>query len=247
MPGEASAPPERPLSPAWARPLLVAALVTGVVTLLGWKLPRDHQATGVGLGFLFATWWLVLRRDEVDVRRYGLSLGGLFEPSPLDGRRVLRDAGRAARFVLLVSLVVFPPFAIGYPLYYSWFLGRPLHFHFVLPPGFLDNLLGQILVIALPEEAFFRGYLQTALDDAWPPRFRLFGASIGPALLVSSAIFAAGHFFTEPNPQRLAVFFPSLLFGWMRARSGSVGPSLVFHALCNVLSSLLGHAFGVIR
>jgi membrane protease YdiL (CAAX protease family) len=42
-----------------------------------------------------------------------------------------------------------------------------------------------------------------------------------------------------PNPQRLAVFFPALLFGWMRARTGSIAPGAVYHALCNVLADLL--------
>ena len=41
------------------------------------------------------------------------------------------------------------------------------------------------------------------------------------------------------TPTRLAVFFPALVFGWMRSRSGSIAPGAVFHALCNVFSEIL--------
>jgi hypothetical protein len=71
------------------------------------------------------------------------------------------------------------------------------------------------------------------------------GAPIGWGLLVSSLIFAIGHFVTVPVPARFAVFFPSLLFGWLRARTGGIGASLTFHAFCNVFSETLGRAYGV--
>jgi membrane protease YdiL (CAAX protease family) len=48
-----------------------------------------------------------------------------------------------------------------------------------------------------------------------------------------------------PVPARLAVIFPSLVFGWLRARTGGIGASLTFHAMCNVLSEILGRAYGV--
>jgi uncharacterized protein len=132
---------------------------------------------------------------------------------------------------------------IGYRAY--WHAGAP--FHLVIPGSFADDVAGQLLVIALPEEAFFRGYLQTSLDRAWPPTVRLLGASVGPGLLVSSAIFAVGHVLTDPHPARLAVFFPSLLFGWMRARTGGVGAGVVFHASCNLFVMLLARGFGLVR
>jgi membrane protease YdiL (CAAX protease family) len=45
-------------------------------------------------------------------------------------------------------------------------------------------------------------------------------------------------------PARLAVFFPALLFGWLRARTGGIGASVCFHAICNVYSQLLGRGYG---
>jgi membrane protease YdiL (CAAX protease family) len=105
--------------------------------------------------------------------------------------------------------------------------------------------MGQLLVIALPEEAFYRGYLQRAFDDVWPPRFRLLGARLGPGLLLASLLFAAGHVLTQPYPQRLAVFFPALLFGWLRARTGGIGASVCLHAMSNLFASYLALGYGL--
>ena len=109
----------------------------------------------------------------------------------------------------------------------------------------MQNALGQLLIVAFPEEAFYRGYVQSRLGEVWGSRWSFAGAYVGPAWIVTSFLFALGHFLTIPSPERLAVFFPSLLFGWLRARTGGIGASLVFHAMCNVLSEWLGHGYGV--
>jgi membrane protease YdiL (CAAX protease family) len=41
------------------------------------------------------------------------------------------------------------------------------------------------------------------------------------------------------SPQRLLVFFPSLVFGWLRLRTGSLLPGIFFHALCNGVEELV--------
>ena len=65
--------------------------------------------------------------------------------------------------------------------------------------------------------------------------------------LVGAALFAAGHLCTEFNPGRLAVFFPALVFGFLRARTRGVGAGIVFHALCNLFASYLGQSYGFPR
>lgn len=107
------------------------------------------------------------------------------------------------------------------------------------PPDLFLLVLSQFLVVALPEELFFRGYLWSRLEQRWPSRKRLFGAPVGPTWLLSSVLFAVGHVAVDLDPRRFAVFFPALVFGWMRARSGSIVAGLTFHALCNLLSDVL--------
>ena len=233
-------PSPRPLR---AHPLVIAALVTVAVTAASYGAPADYAATAVGAVFLVAVTWLVLRYDTGTIRHHGLSLGGLLEPKAIDWRRVARDAARAAAWASGLAAAVAVPFAIGFRIY--WHARQ--EFVFRLPASILDEVFGQALVIALPEEGFYRGYLLTALDDLWGTPWTFFKAKLGWGWLVSSAIFAAGHFFTEPDPQRLAVFFPALVFGWLRARTGGVGAPALFHVLCNVLASTLsrGYGFGV--
>jgi membrane protease YdiL (CAAX protease family) len=205
-------------------------------------VPESYAATVVGLCFLVATYLFTLHGDrQARAADWGLSLGGLLEPEPLDARRLLGALGRALGAATLVSLVVFPPFWVGFRVWY----GTKSAFHLPFDWAVLDAVLGQVLVIALPEEAFFRGYLQTALGRRWPPTLRLGGALVGNDVLVTSAVFALGHFATDPNPTRLAVFFPSLVFGWLRARTGGIGASVAFHAACNLFASLLARGYGL--
>ena len=98
-------------------------------------------------------------------------------------------------------------------------------------------------MIALPEEAFFRGYVQSSFDDVWPPRWRVLGAPLGVSWVLTAALFAVGHVLTDPRPARLAVFFPALLFGWLRARTRDVLPGIFFHAACNLFSQTLAIGF----
>lgn len=223
------------------RPLLAAAITTAVVTAVSYLSPDRFAATLVGVSFLAATWWLVLRHDELTVRAHGLSLGGLLEPTPLDVRRLVRTGAVALGWALLCIGLIFPPFWLGYRLY--WHPHGPFVLRF--PPSIFDEVAGQLVVIALPEEAFFRGFLQTSLDRAWPPRWRILGAELGPGWLVTAAIFAVGHLLTIRHPARLAVFFPALLFGWMRARTRGVGASVCFHAACNLFSAALMRGYGI--
>ena len=229
--------------PAWLKPVAIAALTTLVVALLA-RLPDSFSATAVGFGFLAATYWLVLRSDDsAKIDRYGLSFGGLFDLAPLSPARIARDARSAVSWALGASLIFLPPFWLGF--LWWWHIREP--FHLPRLGSLAGDFSGQLLVIALPEEAFYRGYLQSALDEVWKPRLRFLGAELGPGLLVTSALFALGHLSTEFNVTRLAVFFPSLAFGFLRSRTRGVGAGIVFHALCNLFASYLGQSYGFAR
>ncbi len=98
----------------------------------------------------------------------------------------------------------------------------------------------QILATALPEECFFRGYLQTQLDLAWPPRWRLLGATVGPGLFLTALLFGLCHLF-HGGPARVVTALPGLWYGWQRARTGSIAASVFYHGASNVLmATMLG-------
>lgn len=170
---------------------------------------------------------------------------------------------RGLRVLGFAILVTWPVFVLAFLLYYGAICDahgglRALRdalapicsgwrgiggFRFRLPDAFVVAVLSQILVVAIPEEVFFRGYLMSRLEERWPSRWRLWGATVGWPWFVSSLLFAVGHFLVDLQPGRLAVFLPGLAFGWMRSRSGSVAPGAVFHALCNLLSEILHLSF----
>jgi membrane protease YdiL (CAAX protease family) len=124
----------------------------------------------------------------------------------------------------------------------SPYLGAPA-FSFRLPESLALAVALQLLVVALPEEVFYRGWLQTAWARLAPERgVTVLGARLGAGFLATQALFAAGHLVTG-QPWRLATFFPGLLFGWLRARTGSVVAPIVAHALSNLLLLTLERSF----
>lgn len=164
-------------------------------------------------------------------------------------------------FGLAAAAVVFPLFTVGFAGFYATACGdggvgqAVAH---ALPrglcaryagfgdgaggPGALDllRLFGiQLVVVAIPEELFFRGTVHGLLERAIPPTRRLFGGGIGWALIASSVLFALAHVIVTPDPRRLAVFFPALLFGWMRSATRSILPAAFVHAAANLLLYIL--------
>lgn len=222
-------------------PLGVAIATTAVVTAIAHApFLTEYSGTATGLVFMLVTYVAVLRHDSNTIAHHGLALGGLLEPVPLDGRRLVRDTLRALGWALALAAIVFPPFWLGWLAWWKPESG-------FAAAGFAivaKEAAGQLLAVALPEEAFYRVYLQTALDDAWPRRLKVLGAEVGPAILVTSALFALGHLATIYHPNRLGVFFPSLLFGWLRARTGGIGAGVVFHALCNLFAEYIAKSYG---
>jgi membrane protease YdiL (CAAX protease family) len=220
---------------------LASFAVTGGVTLVSALVPAEYVATVVASVFLGATWVLVWRKEDEAVEKSGLTLGGLMMPGPLQVPPMARSTGAAVLWALLLAAIVFFPFFVGWKFWW-----RPAtSFHMPNLRGLASDAFAQVILIALPEEAFYRGYLQSRIEEMWPPRWAFAGARVGGALLLTSAIFALGHLATIPNVARLAVFFPSLLFGWLRSRTGGIGAATVFHAMCNIFSEFLGRSYGI--
>lgn len=191
------------------------------------------------VGFLYLPLIPMRWRDE-DFRDYGLSLRHWREDLRLFG---------------LLCLIVGPLFFVGFwgfvelvphlppslARFVTPFMGEA-HFHPRLPPRFGEWVIDQLFVVALPEEFFYRGYIQSRLRDAWPGGRMVLGARLGRAFWVTAVLFALGHLAIF-QAWRLGVFFPALLFGWMRERTGTVAGSALFHAACNLYVHVLEVSF----
>jgi membrane protease YdiL (CAAX protease family) len=194
------------------RPIIEALTVLLVTFAIATALRLPTLWLLVPLGVLVAT--------GRPMSRYGVSL---------------RRPG-SLRLHLAVSAAVFIPYAIAHVAFESLRSGAQLQVH--LPPDFARRVVEQTLIIALPEEFFFRGYLQTELDRALGRPYRLFGARFGAGLVVAAVLFALCH---TPfgGPARLSVFFPGLLYGWLRARTGTILVPVLYHAVSNLLLAVI--------
>ena len=236
------------------RELMVMSGLTVVVTLaLVWLGTIPGAGDFVHAGLALAYLMMALRiadRSPHGLEHFGITLGGMLTPRPKEGKPGplgLFDFGRALKTATgpafretgvagITALITFPPFILGFYYYQA----PTQEVVFTLPPELLSLLLTQFLVIAIPEEVLFRGYFQTRLTDLWPKTRRLLGAELamGPWLL-QAVFFAIVHYIVDWNVARLAVFFPALLFGWLRARRGSVGAGVAYHVMCNLIAEIL--------
>jgi membrane protease YdiL (CAAX protease family) len=195
----------------------------------------------VAVVLLYAPVFVGWRRGE-DLHQYGFRLD---------------PVRRGLAFGLGVPLIIFPLFALAYLGFYELVcdtealraLAPPSacrsfqgfeHIHAPrLDLDFAQFALVQLVVVALPEELFFRGCLLHLLERALPPKRRLLGGGVGWALVITAAMFALVHLPREGDPRTLATFFPGLLFGWMRSATGSILAPVMAHAASNVFIRLL--------
>lgn len=228
-------------------PLVLFGVVAAMCAALAWLGElfgfTELAPLGIALTFLFAA----IRGAERHggLAAHGIALGGVLGGDG-DDRGLLRTlregalpASKELGVALALAALVFPVFVLGY----ARFHGLEGTFAPTLPEEPVGFLLSHLLLVAVPEEAFFRGYLQTRLDAALGGA-RLPGADVGVrALALQALLFAIVHVVTEPELGRLAArastFFPALVFGYVRARRGGIGAAVWFHFLCNVLAEAL--------
>jgi uncharacterized protein len=227
----------------------VATLLVAALWRLAGPLPfvNDYLPALVAIVFLYLPAWLAWRRGQ-EIADFGFTLRGW---------------PRSLAFGLGGPLVVFPLFLVGFVVFYQQvcaadggalhalappglcrrFLGWEGLDHIRAPEGVLEATFAQIVVVALPEELFFRGYLLARLEQAFPPGRRLLGGGLGVALVLSALLFALGHVLVDFDLRRLAVFFPGLLFGWMRSATGSILAGVLCHASANLYIDTLHRTF----
>lgn len=172
-----------------------------------------------------------------------------------------QDAVWVAAIFLLTAL----PFWFLHEYWWAWIQNRPAGSSALgLPVGDLSRWLeGQawitgtlpavdlielvlihLLAVALPEELFYRGYLQPRLCASFDDKALAFGFRWNHGIALTAALFAMAHFLGDYNPARLGPFFPALLFGLLRRRSGGIGGAVLLHGLYNILGAMLFAGMG---
>ena len=211
---------------------------------------------------IYVPLWLTQRRGEAPeayaIHAHGLLLGPVAalrrfvvkhaRGKPGVVRHLLATYGRHAHFrptafmkdvglALLIAAITFPPFAIGHH-YWQLHFGAA-GYRFTVPSDIISTLLKNTFLIALPEEMFYRGFLEHRLERLWPTRFHVWIVPVSRTVILASALFALGHFLGEYNPARLGPFFPAFGFSGLTRKSGSVTGAILYHGMSNAFSALL--------
>ncbi len=224
---------------AW---VVVAVLVVALVRI-NVEIPLIGHLGGalIAVLFLYVPVFVAWKRKE-DLIDYA------FHASPV-------KQGLITAFAAIA--VIFPIFMLGYFAFYEIACNGSVLEHLV-PRNMCSRYGGlaglhapqmtwklaefcaaQLIVVALPEELFFRGFLLGLLERRFPPKRRILGGGIGLALVLSALAFALIHLPKDGDPRALATFFPGLLFGWMRSATGSILASTITHAGSNILIRFL--------
>ena len=145
------------------------------------------------------------------------------------------------RTFAIVATVVLIPYAAVVHLWQTEVSGRVFTLRW--PPRFAELVMIEFVGVALPEELFFRGYLQERWGRVFKPCWRVWGVSVGNEIIVVSIVFALAHFIGEYSFLRLAPFFPSLIFGLLKAKGNSIAPAIAFHASCNLVAMVLAYSY----
>lgn len=135
---------------------------------------------------------------------------------------------------LVSAVVIFPPFLVLAHLWQVVVAGKHT-FIAASYPNWFNMTLFQLLLIALPEEFFFRGYFQSTIDMIFTRRWRFLGADLGAGWIITAAVFAVSHTIVSYQWWHFSIFFPALLFGYLRLRTGSITAPILFHAASNIL------------
>ncbi len=188
-------------------PLAVYVLVISTIFIAKFFLPSNYVISIAALLMLFP---VLLKAD------------GRFFRS--DFRGVLLGLGVSAALLSVYVVVI---------ALYGHYTGKSL----VVNALSVSFILTQLLLVALPEEVFFRGYLQQKI-----------GNNIKGVIIVS-LLFAVGHFVTlclggghniAICSQAVLTFFPSLVMGYLYVVTKSLWASIIFHFFANIVHIAIG-------
>jgi len=99
----------------------------------------------------------------------------------------------------------------------------------------LAGIIRVLLFVGFLEEYFFRGYVQSRLNDYFGKPFKFKNVEFGMGLILAAAIFGLFHPLTvigsTPWPWALWTAAMGLVFGFLREKTGSVVSSAFLHGV----------------
>ena len=142
-----------------------------------------------------------------------------------------------------LNLFIWIPFVFLYHMWNTILFSKT--FVGTLPQELLLTILYQLFFVAIPEEFFYRGYFQTRLNEIYPRNWIIFGIPMGKSSIYTGIFFAFGHSIVTYQWWHFSIFFPSLLFSYLREKTGGILSAAMFHACCNIGIVILDTAYGI--
>jgi len=114
--------------------------------------------------------------------------------------------------------------------------------------GLIGWVFYQFMYVAMAEEVFFRGYVQSNIMRlAGPATGDLSGRREWVIIVLSAACFAIGHLVVQGQAVSLLTFLPGLLpglvLGWLFIRTKSLLAPILFHGLANICYAAMASLF----
>ena len=151
---------------------------------------------------------------------------------------VLEWSTKGFLIAIAVIAALLIPVALGNHFVRTEMAGMSFHFDWGnydrLDSPIYYQVLIQILAVALPEEFFYRGYLQTAFLKYFQSRPAIQKFAAPCAIATASLCFALVHL-PSGDISRLLTFFPGLLFGTLRHKTDNLVAPVLCHAACNLM------------
>jgi uncharacterized protein len=126
-------------------------------------------------------------------------------------------------FFGLIGIAILTIFAI---------ISKTAHWSLKIPTFMLIRILSNLILTSIPEEGFYRGFVQKKLCDYF--KNIKFGKAL--SLILTSILFTIAHIYWSPNLATLAfVFIASLLYGGVYMTYGKIESAILCHFLLNLI------------
>lgn len=164
-----------------------------------------------------------------------------FVPTKVRRRRFAKFGFTRRQIIVSLAAVgrtcaaLFPLVFAGLWVLKSWDIGLPLPSVSPQEQGWIGWLFYQFMYVAMAEEVFFRGYVQSnILSLAGPVTGGRPRAAEWASIAISAVCFAVAHVVVQGRIVSALTFLPGLVLGWLFIRTESLLAPILFHGLANV-------------
>ena len=199
------------------------------------QFPVSGKLTQIAICFLVVAWI-----GSSQWHRYGL--------------RLSQDAGTGRRATMLAVALPITLFAGVLVLLVLGVVDKTTIIGLSYRAPFWEGLFFQFVLVGIAEELWFRGMLQSYLDQLLPGHVRVWGANLGWGFVLTALMFVLVHVIeARTGPVRILtdtssaiMVFPfAVIAGYLRSYTGSLLLPIVLHGLFDGLGDVVLPALAV--